>query len=43
MVKRKRLDISDETLQQLLHTGRISNQGLSVLLKKLSWQRQRPR
>ena len=36
MVKRKRLDISDETLQQLLHTGRISNQGLSRLLKKLS-------
>ena len=36
MVKRKRLDISDETLQHLLHTGRISNQGLSRLLKKLS-------
>ena len=36
MVKRKRLDISDETLQQLLHTRRISNQGLSRLLKKLS-------
>ena len=36
MVKRKRLDISDETLQQLLYTGRISNQGLSRLLKKLS-------
>ena len=36
MVKRKRLDISDETLQQLLHTGRISINGLSRLLKKLS-------
>ena len=36
MTKRKRLGISDETLHQLLHTGRISSDGLSRLLKKLS-------
>ena len=36
MVKRKQLDISDATLQHLLHTGRISINGLSRLLKKLS-------
>lgn len=35
MAKRQRLDIGDATLQQLLHTGRISQTGLAQLLSKL--------
>ena len=35
MAKRQRLDIDEATLQQVLHTGRISQAGLAKLLSKL--------
>ena len=35
MAKRQRLDIDEATLQQVLHTGRISQAGLAKLFSKL--------
>ena len=35
MAKRQRLDIDEATLQQVLHTGRISQAGLAKLLPKV--------